>query len=466
MKKFGIILGIILGFLIILFFIFTEPVDRTPFYSADYFKSTSSRIDSLKKIAVSQHDFIQAGFSKVSITPSLNNSTDNYAEGKFTQVPLAGYGGREGNPATGIRDSIFIKTVALKVHLQTLIFISADLLIMPPNVTDLVSEILLEKGIRRNQLVFSATHSHSSIGAWGPGYIGEQFAGKENKNIEKWLVQQIVKAVTSAMADLRPAKVGTGSFEAGMFTNNRLVGKLGVKNDDFSFIVIEQIESRKAIIGSFSAHATTIGEDNMEVSADYPGYWQRKMETSSFDLAVFFAGSVGSQGPVGEGRGFDKSKMIGESLADSLNLQLDKINLDEKVQLSAVSLRVQLPKYHLRLSAKLNLSTALSKKLMPFPKHVYLQAIRIGQMIWITTPSDYSGEYAIQIKNALARKGFEANISSFNGSYVGYIIPGRYFYLDEYEPKVMGWFGPNMGAYSMYLIRQISEIVTQYHELE
>ena len=81
-------------------------------------------------------------------------------------------------------------------------------------------------------------------------------------------------------------------------------------------------------------------------------------------------------------------------------------------------------------------------------------------MIWITTPSDFSGEYALQLKRSLRDYGFTANVTSFNGSYVGYIVPGRYFYLDEYEPKVMGWFGPNMGEYTMDMIRQITRTMT------
>lgn len=461
MKKIGIFFGILLVVTIILVFFFTGRVDKTPFYLSPYFKTSCARVDSLKKSTVIENDSLQAGFAKESITPDLNNPEDNFAEGKFKMVPLAGFGARKGKPATGIHDSIFIKAVALKVKQQTLVFIGADLLIMPPNITDSVTARLARQGIRRDQLVFSATHSHSSIGAWGPGYIAEQFSGKENKNIEKWLVQQISKAVVSAITDLRPARIGTGCFNAGTYTRNRLVGKLGTKNNDFAFIEIEQIGFRRAIIGSFSAHATTMGAGNMEISADYPGYWERKMEANSFNLAVFFAGSVGSQSPAVEGNGFDKPKTLGEALADSLNVHLKKTSLNSKVLMSAVSLKIQLPRYHFRLTTLLNLSTALSKKLMPLPTNVYLQAVRIGNMIWITAPSDFSGEYALQIKNALAVKGFEANVSSFNGSYVGYIIPGRYFYLDEYEPKLMGWFGPNMGEYSMNLIRQISDIVTQ-----
>lgn len=97
---------------------------------------------------------------------------------------------------------------------------------------------------------------------------------------------------------------------------------------------------------------------------------------------------------------------------------------------------------------------------MPFPENVYLQAVRIGNMVWISAPCDFSGEYALQIKNALAAKRYHTNVSSFNGNYVGYIVPGRYYYMDEYESKLMGWFGPNMGDYTMDLIRQLSKIVT------
>ena len=461
MRNFAIITGSILTFLILLFFVCTDPVVQASYLNSDYFKITTTRIDSLKKSSVIQNDSIQAGFARVSITPALNSPEDNIAEGKFTQVPLAGFGARKGKPATGIHDSIFVKAVALKSGNQTLVLVAADLLIMPPNIIDSVTYVLALKGIKRDKVYFSATHTHSSLGAWGPGFVGGQFAGDENKNIERWLVQQIAKAVTLSLNDLKPARIGTGSFNAAPYTRNRVVGDAGTKNDDFSFISVEQIGHKKAILGSYSAHSTTMGAGNMEISADYPGYWVRKMEKTSVDYALFLAGSVGSQSPSGEGKGFDRPKMIGESLADSLANHLPLCEKSAKVVFTTMSVRLQLPEYHMRLTTKLNLSTFLSKKLMPLPQNAYLQAVRIGKMVWISAPCDFSGEYALQIKQALAMKGFKANITSFNGSYVGYIVPSRYFYLDEYEPKLMGWFGPTMGDYTMDLIHQITEIITK-----
>ena len=124
-----------------------------------------------------------------------------------------------------------------------------------------------------------------------------------------------------------------------------------------------------------------------------------------------------------------------------------------------------LPEYHIRLTTKINLATLLSTSLLPTSGNVYLQAVRMGNMIWITTPCDFSGEFAIQLKNSLHAYGYHANVSSFNGGYVGYIVPGRYFYLDEYEPKLMGWYGPNMGEYTMELIRQLSRVITNTNNI-
>lgn len=459
LKKIGITFGILIALLVVLFISVTGPVDKTPFYEAEYFKKSCAEIDSLKNNSEPETGKLQAGFSKISITPVLNSTADNIEKGEFVKMPLAGFGARKGAPATGIHDSIFVKAAALKVNNQLVVFVGADLLIMPPNITDSVVQNLSSKGLKRSQLYLSATHTHSSLGSWGPGFVGEEFSGTFNPNLTNWLIQKISDAVIQSIADLKPATIATGDFNAEKYTRNRLVGELGTKNDDFSYIYLQQTDGKKAVIGSFSAHSTCMGDENMQISGDYPGYWQRKMENTLVDYAIFFAGSVGSQTNSGEGKGFEKPKYIGESLADSTLVHLQKINLNDSVLMSAATIKLNLPEYHFRITTTRNLSTGITKKMMAYPENACLQAIRLGNMIWVSTPSDFSGEYALQLKNTLAVKGFDANVTSFNGSYVGYIIPGRYFYLDKYEPKTMGMFGPNMGDYTFHLINQMTGIL-------
>jgi hypothetical protein len=458
LKRIGITLGIIILLLVAVYFSVTGPVVNTPYFESAYFKKSCAEIDSLKNNSTPAQGKLFAGFSKVSITPTLNSDADDIAAGKFIQLPLAGFGARKGAPATGVHDSIFVKAVALKVDNTLAVFVGADLLIMPPNITDSVMVVLSKRGFLREQIYFSATHTHSSIGGWGPGFMGKQFAGDENINLEKWLVQQISDAVLKAVADIKPSTIATGDFDAKEYTRNRLIGDLGTTNDDFSYIFIQQNEGENAVIGSFAAHSTCLGHKNIEISGDYPGYWQRKME-NTFDYAIFMAGSVGSQTNVGKGEGFEKPRFIGESLADSTIVHLKNIQISDSVLMAAATVKLNLPEYHFRISTTRNLTTGVSKKLMPLPENAVLQAIRLGNMIWVTSPCDFSGEYALQLKNRLAVNGFNANVTSFNGSYLGYIIPGRYFYLDEYEPKTMGFFGPAMGDYTFDLINQMTNIL-------
>jgi len=459
MKKALYIFISIIAFIGVVFFFLTGSVNVDPFMTSAYFKKTMARVDSLKKSEIAVNDSIFAGFSKVSITPTINNAVDDANSGKFKNVPLAGFGARKGKPATGIHDSIFVRSVALKIGSKLMVFVGADLLIMPPNLIDEAVLQLAKKGINRDQVLFSATHSHSSVGGWGPGFIGEQFAGEANISIQQWLISCIVKSVELSVADLSKSQLAYGNFDAAQLTRNRFIGELGTKNNDFTYLLVNQKGKRKAIVGTFSAHATTQGAGNLEFSGDYPGYWERKMEANSYDVAVFFAGSIGSQSPSGKGKGFESARYIGESLADTLITRLPATAYYGSTLFSSATLRVTLPEYHARLTTKINLSTWLSRKLMPEPQNVFFQAVRIGKLIWISAPADFSGEYALQIKNNLAVKGYETVVSSFNGSYIGYIVPGRYFYMDEYEPKLMGWFGPTMGDYSMDLIRHLTDIV-------
>ncbi len=463
MKKIAVVTGVILLSLVLillaLFFVTTSSIEPKAYFEEGYYERTKNSLDSVELFTANEP--VQAGFAKVSITPGLNSATDDHLEGNFIAMPLAGYGGREGKPATGVHDSIFVSSAALKVGAKTIVFVTADLLIMPPNVVDSVTNLLRDTGLAREQVFYSATHTHASVGAWGPGFVGKTFAGEENPAVVKWLARRIAQAIRESMADLRPGRIGTGNFTIPIYTRNRLIGKSGTKNNDFSYIVLEQTGSRRAILGSYSAHATVLGEDTWEISADYPGYWTRKMERMGFDFALFFAGSVGSQGPLGKGKGFERAKDIGEGLADSLNTRLSTLALHDSVLFSCVSLKMDLPDFNIRLTRQRNISTSVSHRLLPLFGDTYLQVVRLGNMIWITTPSDFSGEYALQLKNSLGALGYDANVTSFNGSYVGYIVPPRYFYLDEYEPKIMGWFGPNMGEFTMDMIRQLLREVTE-----
>lgn len=454
-------LKILIGLLVLItlsLFIFLDEVDFTPYFTADYYESTCERLEKEASEAKLSRGAIQLGFSKMNITPSLG--TTNQA-GVFAAIPMAGYGDREGASVEGVRDSLYVSSVALKVGEELRILLSADLLIIPPLISEEVARQMKEKhGLTRNQLFFSATHTHASIGAWSDRYVGELFAGKLNPSLIQWLSDLFVASIEEAVEDMKPGALGLGSFQAPTYVKNRVIGDKGEEDGEFVLMRLAQKEGKTALLGSFDAHATILPGSNMEFSADYPGYWRSALLEKGIDYPIFFAGSVGSHGPEMEGQTFGDAARMGQELADSVWKYFADIPLKDSTKLASLTLELDLPEFQVRVSDGVNLAPYFGKQLFPALGKVHIQAMRIGNLIWATAPADFSGEMAIDLKNAMYRKGFYSHVTSFNGAYVGYIVPPKYFHYDGYESRMMSWFGPGMGPYMEEMLRRSMEHVS------
>ena len=310
--------------------------------------------------------------------------------------------------------------------------------------------------MRREQIYLSATHTHCSLGGWGEGVVAEQFSGVFQPGARAWFANRIVSAVREAVADLKPASFGQGSFAAPEFVRNRLVGDLGKVDPEFSYAVLKQNDGRLAVLGSYSAHATVLSGGMMEFSADYPGCWQRAVEEATGGIAVFLAGEVGSTSPAPGEKGIKGAEKMGRALAQKILERLPRTALTNSLDFGILGFEVSMPPLNVRLSDGVRLRPWVAGRLLPVPKHSYLQAFRLNNAIWISTPCDFSGELALGIKDLLHARGYSAIITSFNGDYVGYVILPRYYHMDGYEPRVMSFFGPNVPDYFDELIRTMA----------
>ncbi len=64
-----------------------------------------------------------------------------------------------------------------------------------------------------------------------------------------------------------------------------------------------------------------------------------------------------------------------------------------------MGLDLVLPPLNVRLADDIRLRPWLARRLLRAPDHTYLQAFRLEDVIWISTPCDFSGEMALDLKD-------------------------------------------------------------------
>jgi len=434
-----------------------DVVDSRPYFRQAYYAETISRLRAHPATNRLARGELAAGFGRARLTPTVGVAQDDPARGQFRSLPLAGYGDRRGRSATGVHDELYVKAVALRVGEVTGVLVGADALIIPREVAAAATQQLeRELNLSRAQVYLGATHTHCGPGAWGEGAVAEAFAGRFQPGARAWFADRIVAAVRAAMADLQPAALGHGRFAAPAFVRNRLVGELGRVDPEFSYVVIKRQDASQGVVGSFAAHATVLGGGVMEFSGDYPGAWQRAIEQATGGTAVFLAGGVGSHSPVAGEKGFAGVERMGQALAQPLLEQLPGVAVTNFVAFGLVGAEVALPPLNWRVTDGLRLRPWLARRLLRPPERTFVQVFRLHKVVWASTPCDFSGELALGIKDALRARGWDAVVTSFNGDYVGYVIPPRYYHLGGYEPRLMSFFGPNVPDYFDELIRTMA----------
>ncbi len=433
-------------------------IDYRPYLLAPYFRATSDRLTSRSATNQVVVGPLRAGFARIRLTPEVNAPSDDPEHGRFRQLPLAGLGARHGQSATGTHDDLWVKAVMVEVNGRRAVWVAADALLVPREVAELASVRLeAELGVPREALYFGATHTHSSIGGWGEGWVPEAFAGAFHPGIREWYASRLVAAVGAAISNAAPAALAVGSFAAPEFVRNRLVGERGQVDPEFSVVRVTRNDGASAVIGAFAAHATVLGADNMQFSGDWPGEWERAVEAQTGGLAVFFAGGVGSHAPVPGAHSFDGTRRMGQALAQRTAALLPTLSPQPRIAFGTLGLKVDLPEIHARVTDARRLRPVIAGRLLPVQGTTFIQGLRLGDALWISTPCDFSGELALPLKEHFALRGRRLTVTSFNGDYIGYIIPGKYYHLDGYEPRTMSFFGPTVPDYFTELIRRLGE---------
>ena len=425
--------------------IFTiKPLDRTPLEETDYYKNTLNSIDD-KEINSIYGDTIKVGWSKVSLIPNFLS-------------PMAGYGARKGANYEGVNDSIWVKAVVFDNGINRSAYVSLDLLIVPPNLDyNKISEGI---NIESENILFTASHTHSSIGGYLEGLAGNIFGGKYDQNNLDFITSKTIEAINEAIKDLKKSKIGFGSIYAADFITNRLVGdSIGTHDPFLRVIKIIRDDGKKASIFSYSAHATCFGHNQRDLSGDYPNSIINLLEKNNdVDFAVYGAGAVGSMSPrTRSKKGEKKVEEMSRGLYSYISDALRSMGSRYHTKLFSEKIDIEMREQSFKINSKFIIRPWIFNFLVgDSPK--YISYLRIGNLLIVGTPSDFSGELVEPIEKSISNKELNLMINSFNGGYVGYITEDKWYDkndINTYETYTMNWYGPYNGIYFSKLIKEV-----------
>jgi hypothetical protein len=306
-----------------------------------------------------------------------------------------------------------------------------------------LNEKLSEIGFSLDNTYLGATHSHNSIGHWGEGAT-RLIYGAYQDSVVNFIADGIVSSIREADRDLLPSVITTGSVAIPHAVENRLIDD-GPEDPYLRFIEVQRSDSSKNILLSYAAHATCLSQRTLELSRDYPGMLVDNLEERGYTFAMFLAGAVGSHRGSSPVDNWDCMEWMSEQIADAFEAgRSPEVVNDSSLVMKRVKLSLGEPQ--VKISEDWKVRSWLFRA--AFGEYEsFLTVLRIGDIVMLGTPCDFSGEFNASLDSAAAGMGMKPIVTSFNGGYIGYLTPGKYYDIDHYETRLMNWYAPGTGDY-------------------
>lgn len=427
-----------------------------------------------------------AGLAKVEITP-------------VEAVRLSGYGNRD-RPSEGVDTALFARAVCLQPTTdgqtgELLVLISVDNIgLSGANSKRLAATLHSQHGIERERIAFCSTHTHSGpdLNSQLSNIFAAPLSNAESAAAARYsqqLDQAVVRAVSLAIEDLKPAQLAHGMGQAGFAVNRRVLvdGKwsgFGVQADgpvDHTVSVLRISGNDGTIRGllfNYACHCTTVGGDYYKVNADWAGYAATDLENAfpaAVALCTIGCGADANPNPRGS---VEMAQMHGQELATEIKkvAKSDLAKVDEPVaaRFDYAALSFELPtreelesrlaesSQQTRRHAERMIKTYEEKGRLPATYPVPIQSWKFGdQLTMVFLGGEVVVDYALRLKKVFADPGLW--VTAYANDVLGYIASERMREEGGYEFDRSGIYyglpGPWASGTEDLLIRRVTELV-------
>ena len=255
-----------------------------------------------------------AGFGRVKITPPAG-------------VHMMGYAARK-TPSLGALDDLTASAVALSDGATQVAILALDLSSLDlDGVATVKATIGDMTGLAPEQILLNTSHTHAGpMVAARPGLAFEKEYFAE-------MARHCAEAVSSAMEDQRPTTLSVGSAPVDIGGNRRERSDdgrivLGVNPDGIRLPQVKVLhflreEAPDIVLFSIPIHGTTMGSDNLWVSAEWMGAAVRDIEGAVPGVrSLFLQGCAGDQNPYRDERGYERVRAHGRSASEAVRQAL------------------------------------------------------------------------------------------------------------------------------------------------
>lgn len=448
-----------------------------------------------------------AGAAKTDITPPLGT----FINGDFVS-----------HYAQWIHDPLYSKALVLQTNDTILAIVVVDICVLPKEFVDEIKSLVLQQtGIPFQNMLIASTHTHAA------GSVASVYLCAADLLYMKKLPARIAKSVTGAKQNLRPAKIAfgnvsvpehvrcrryfmqeeykplnpvTGTFDkvkTNPFGKEKQIAKAESETDpEAGFMAVQGLDGRWiSLLANYSLHY--VGDwDNGTVTADYFGVFseavKQKLKAGDDFVGMLSNGTSGNvniwdfqqTGNYPDGK-FEKSRFIGEDIAEKVFGSLPQLQWEEKPELEVryeeLPIGVRKPdRTELEQAQKIiaasnyeNLKVndeglrsiyAREQVLLnelPEKLEVPVQAIRIGEGLIGALGGEIFAETGLWLKEKVGTKKY-FTIGLANGN-CGYLPPAHEFEMGGYETwrsrtsKLEKGAEENVRKKQLELIKAVSE---------
>jgi hypothetical protein len=232
---------------------------------------------------------LRAGLAKSVVTPDVHKNA----------VYLAGFG--NDRVAAGVHDDLYVRCLALGVEEGMLELCSVDVIGLFYDDVLKIRARVKNEAPEVSQLIVASTHVHEgpdTLGLWGPS---RRQTGID-ENYLSWLDSQIASTAVRAAHSAEPAHIVLSRDDHPLLALLQSVERPPIVKDPYLFVMGLTSARTGQTIGvlvNWSDHPETLGGRNREITADYPHWLCRYVETHVGGTAIFFNGSIGKVSTLG-----------------------------------------------------------------------------------------------------------------------------------------------------------------------